>query len=140
MLFSAFWKKLLSKRFLGRECLKIEKRFCPYGFKQGHAPANLASTEQWFLLTTAHFASQSKFLRKLVCNRTTFLMKSLSLRILSEKLRFPCFSLVPTGSDCPLFEAIRQKLCLLLLRLATKYLFDGKLRMWRKEIKLALQV
>jgi len=34
--------------------------------KSGHAPANLALTEQWFLITTAHFASQSKFLRKLV--------------------------------------------------------------------------
>ena len=128
MLFLAFRKKLLSKRFLGRGCLKIEKRFCPMASEQGHASANLASTEQWFLLTTAHFASQSKFLRKLVCNRTTFLMKSLSLRILSKKLRSPCFSQVPAGSDCPLFEAIRQKLILLLLRLSTKYLFDGKLR------------
>ena len=108
--------------------------------EQGHASANLASTDQWFLLTTDHFASQSKFLRKLVCNRTTFLMKSLSLRILSEKLRFPCFSQVPAGSDYPLFEAIGQKLMLLLLHLSTKYLFDRKLRGWRKEIKLALQV
>jgi len=32
------------------------------------------------MLTTAHFALQSNFLRKLVCIRTTFLMKSLSLR------------------------------------------------------------
>ena len=63
-----------------------------------------------------------------------------SQRILSEKLQFPCFSQVPAGSDCPLFEAIRQKLLLLLLRLSTKYLFDGKLRGWRKEIKLAKQV
>jgi|GEM_PF-1335793 len=46
----------------------------------GHALASLALTEQWFLLTTAHFASQSNFLWKLVCIRTTFLMKSLSLQ------------------------------------------------------------
>ena len=46
----------------------------------GHALANLALTEQWFMLTTAHFALQSNFLRKLVCIRTTFLMKSLSLQ------------------------------------------------------------
>ena len=50
------------------------------GLKFGHAPANFALTEQWFMLTTAYFASQSNFLRKLVCIRTTFLMKSLSLR------------------------------------------------------------
>ena len=50
------------------------------GLKFGHAPANFALTEQWFMLTTAHFASQSNFLRKLVCIRTTFLMKSLSLQ------------------------------------------------------------
>jgi len=50
------------------------------GLKFGHAPAKFALTEQWFMLTTAHFASQSNFLRKLVCIRTTFLMKSLSLR------------------------------------------------------------
>ena len=43
MLFLAFRKKLLSKRFLGRGCLKIEKRFCPMASEQGHAPANLAS-------------------------------------------------------------------------------------------------
>ncbi|EEJ50409.1 hypothetical protein HMPREF6123_2305 [Oribacterium sinus F0268] len=35
MLFFAFRKKLLSKKFLGRGCLKIEKRFCPYGFGTG---------------------------------------------------------------------------------------------------------
>ena len=74
--------------------------------KLGHAPANLALTEQWFLITTAHFASQSKFLRKLVCIRTTFLMKSLSLRILSFKLRFACFQQVLTGSDYPSFRPI----------------------------------
>ena len=105
MLFFAFRKKLLSKKFLGRGCLKIEKRFCPMASEQGHAFANLASQ-----------------------------------RILSEKLRFPCFSQVPAGSDYPLFEAIGQKLMLLLLHLSTKYLFDRKLRGWRKEIKLALQV
>jgi len=44
----------------------------------GHA--SFALIEQWFMLTTAHFATQSNFLRKLVCIRTTFLMKSLSLR------------------------------------------------------------
>ena len=93
MLFFAFRKKLLSKRFLGRRYLKIDERFCLMASEQGHAPANLASQ-----------------------------------RILSEKLQFPCFSQVPAGSDCPLFEAIRQKLLLLLLRLSTKYLFDGKLR------------
>ena len=49
------------------------------GLKFGHALANFALTEQWFMLTTAHFASQSNFLQKLVCIRTTFLMKSLSL-------------------------------------------------------------
>ena len=38
----------------------------PITLQPGHAPASLALTEQWFLLTTAHFASQSKFLRKLV--------------------------------------------------------------------------
>ena len=43
MLFLAFRKKLLSKRFLGRGCLKIEKRFCPMASEQGHAFANLAS-------------------------------------------------------------------------------------------------
>ena len=77
------------------------------GLKSGHALANLALTEQWFLITTAHFASQSKFLRKLVCIRTTFLMKSLSLQILSFKLRFACFQQVLTGSDCPSFRVIR---------------------------------
>ena len=81
----------------------------------GHALASLALTEQWFLLTTAHFASQSKFLRKLVCNRTTFLMKSLSLRILSEKLRFSCFSQVPTGSDYPEFRPILPKIFYILI-------------------------
>ena len=50
------------------------------GLKFRQAPANFALTEYWFMLTTAHFASQSNFLRKLVCIRTTFLMKSLSLR------------------------------------------------------------
>ena len=63
-----------------------------------------------------------------------------SQRILSEKLQFPCFSQVPAGSDCPLFEAIRQKLLLLLLRLSTKYLFDGKLRVWRKEEAVKIKV
>ena len=43
MLFLAFRKKLLSKKFLGRGCLKIEKRFCPMASEQGHAFANLAS-------------------------------------------------------------------------------------------------
>ena len=52
----------------------------PYRPVSGHAPANFALTEQWFMLTTAHFALQSNFLRKLVCIRTTFLMKSLSLQ------------------------------------------------------------
>ena len=52
----------------------------PYRSVSGHAPANFALTEQWFMLTTAHFALQSNFLRKLVCIRTTFLMKSLSLQ------------------------------------------------------------
>ena len=33
-------------------------------------------------------------------------MKSLSLRILSEKLRFSCFSQVPTGSDYPYYRPI----------------------------------
>ena len=51
-----------------------------YRHEIGHAPANFALTEQWFMLTTAHFALQSNFLRKLVCIRTTFLMKSLSLQ------------------------------------------------------------
>ena len=76
-----------------------------YRHENEHAPANLALTEQWFLLTTAHFASPSNFLRKLVCIRTTFLMKSLSLRILREKLRFSCFSQV-SGSDYPSFRPI----------------------------------
>ena len=105
MLFFAFRKKLLSKRFLGRGCLKIEKRFCPMASEQGHAFANLASQ-----------------------------------RILSEKLRFPCFSQVPAGSDYPLFEAIGQKLMLLLLHLSTKYLFDRKLRGWRKEGAVKIKV
>ena len=34
---------------------------CRMGLYSGHAPANLAMTEQWFLLTTAHFALQSNF-------------------------------------------------------------------------------
>ena len=76
------------------------------GLKPGHALANFALTEQWFMLTTAHFASQSKFLRKLVCIRTTFHVKSLSLRILSEKRQFLCFSQVPAGSDYPDFRPI----------------------------------
>ena len=50
------------------------------GLNWGYALATLALTEQGFLLTTAHFASQSNFLWKLVCTRTTFLMKSLSLQ------------------------------------------------------------
>ena len=75
------------------------------GLKSGHAPANFALTEQWFLITTAHFASQSKFLRKLVCIRTTFLMKSLSLQILSFKLRFARFQQVPAGLRLPLFQS-----------------------------------
>ena len=74
------------------------------GLKSGHAPANFATTEQWFLITTAHFASQSKFLRKLVYIRTTFLMKSLSLRILSFKLRFARFQQVPAGLRLPFFQ------------------------------------
>ena len=76
------------------------------GLKSGYALANFALTEQWFLITTAHFASQSKFLRKLVCIRTTFLMKSLSLQILSFKLRFARFQQVPAGSDYPSFRPI----------------------------------
>ncbi|WP_304072855.1 hypothetical protein, partial [Oribacterium sinus] len=35
----------------------------PYRSVSGHAPANFALTEQWFMLTTAHFALQSNFLR-----------------------------------------------------------------------------
>ena len=37
-----------------------------YGNEIGWAPANFALTEQWFMLTTAHFALQSNFQRKLV--------------------------------------------------------------------------
>ena len=67
---------------LRREGLHSLMRLAPMQYRHEieHAPANLALTEQWFLLTTAHFASPSNFLRKLVCIRTTFLMKSLSLR------------------------------------------------------------
>ncbi len=67
---------------LRSEGLYPSKAFAPmqYGHEIGHAPANFALTEQWFMLTTAHFALQSNFLRKLVCIRTTFLMKSLSLQ------------------------------------------------------------
>ena len=36
------------------------------GLKFGHALANFALTEQWFMLTTAHFALQSNFYEKLV--------------------------------------------------------------------------
>ena len=35
-------------------------------------------------------------------------------RILSEKLHFPCFSQVPTGSDYPTFRPILPKISLLL--------------------------
>ena len=42
MLFLAFRKKLLSKRYWGRRYVKKDERFCPYGFEQGHASANLA--------------------------------------------------------------------------------------------------
>ena len=42
-------------------------------------------------------------------------MKSLSLRILSEKLRFSCFSQVPTGSDYPSFRPILPKIYLILI-------------------------
>ena len=37
-------------------------------------------------------------------------MKSLSFRVLSEKLRFSCFSQVPTGSDYPVFRPILSKI------------------------------
>ena len=37
-----------------------------YKLKRGHALAKLALTEQWFMLTTAHFALQSNFYEKLV--------------------------------------------------------------------------
>ena len=37
-------------------------------------------------------------------------MKSLSLGILSEKLRFSCFSQVPTGSDYPACKPILPKI------------------------------
>ena len=85
----------------GREISILSRQI---GLKSGYALANFALTEQWFLITTAHFASQSKFLRKLVCIRTTFLMKSLSLQILSFKLRFARFQQVPAGLRLPFFQ------------------------------------
>ena len=110
-----------------RDCKKSKNFLNNIGLKRGHALASLALTEQWFLLTTAHFASQSNFLRKLVCNRTTFLMKSLSLRILSEKLRFSCFSQVPTGSDYPEFRPILPKIFYILIFYSSFFLYKGAL-------------
>ena len=53
---------------LRNEGLYPSKAFAPmqYGHEIGHASANFALTEQWFMLTTAHFALQSNFQRKLV--------------------------------------------------------------------------
>ena len=44
-------------------------------------------------------------------------MKSLSLRVLSEKLHFTRFSQVPAGSDYPCYSPIRQENMLLFYKL-----------------------
>ena len=55
------------------------------------------------MLTTAHFTLQSNFLRKLVCIRTTFLMKSLSLQ--HELQASPCSLSVSTdGLRLPIIQ------------------------------------
>ena len=63
----------------------------------GHAPANLAPAKG---RTGIHQR------RSLQCSigmeSGTLPLTSPSQRILSEKLRYPCFSQVPAGSDCPL--------------------------------------
>ena len=51
-----------------------------YRHEIGHAPANFALTEQWFLLTTAHFALQ-----------TNFKLRFSSLSVSTDGLRLPSF-------------------------------------------------
>ncbi len=76
---------------------------CSIALKQGHSPLTL---------TKGAVKNQNSFLSNIGLNLGHALASFATYRILSEKLRFSCFSQVPTGSDYPSFRPILPKIYL----------------------------
>ena len=68
-----------------------------------------------YTIGTVHGAvkNQNSFLSNIGLNLGHAFASFATYRILSEKLRFSCFSQVPTGSDYPAFRPILPKIYLL---------------------------
>ena len=69
--------------------------------------------KQYWIGRLGAVKNQNNFLSNIGLNLGHALASFATYRILSEKLRFSCFSQVPTGSDYPAFRPILQRIPIL---------------------------